>query len=283
MQQVDWVKLASEVALEILGEPKSKSSTHWRWGNKGSLALDVERGLFHDFEGDEGYTCHKFITMHGKDLQQTLKDHGYESSDQEGAKLNGSFSPQERKAPSRSFDKFQMQTLASQAVIKVQYSSNFWVMRFPDGHRIKQKYAPFNKQEDGSWILARPEAPLPIYLSNRDPEGPVLIVEGEKAMKGAERLFEGQVCCHHGGVNNWQEGKSDWTPIYGRTVLIWPDNDDAGLKMATELKAYLQSKKCQVDVVKIPEDFADKDDLFDAAANNYFESPQAFDEYLKTT
>jgi hypothetical protein len=89
------------------------------------------------------------------------------------------------------------------------------------------------------------------------------------------------VCCHHGGVNNWQEGKSDWTPIYGRTVLIWPDNDDAGLKMATELKAYLQSKKCQVDVVKIPEDFADKDDLFDAAANDYFESPQAFDEYLK--
>ena len=281
MQQVDWVKLASEVALEILGEPKTKSSTHWRWGNKGSMALDIERGLFHDFEGDEGYTCHKFITMHGKDLKETLNAHGYDSFDLKGAALKVPFSPQEKTASFRSLDKYQMNALASQAIIKVQYSDKFWVMRFPDSHNIKQKYAPFNKLNDGAWVMSRPEAPLPIYLSDRDPEGPVLIVEGEKAMRGAETLYQGQVCCHHGGVNNWKEGKSDWTPIYGRTVLIWPDNDEAGIKMATELKAYLQSKKCQVDVVKIPEDFADKDDLFDAAANNYFASPQIFNDYLK--
>lgn len=287
MQQVDWVKLASEVALEILGEPKTKGSTHWRWGNKGSMALDVEKGLFYDFEGGEGYSCHRFITEHGKDLDGVLKSHGYDTKYDTykfgmdiGNKVEVA-SPSAITAPiSRSFDKFQMQALSEQAVIKVQYSDTFWVMRFPDGHTIKQKYAPFTKQPDGSWIMARPKSPLPIYLSDDDAEGSVLIVEGEKAMRGAETLFQGQVCCHHGGVNNWQEGKSDWTPIYGRKVLIWPDNDDAGLKMATELKAYLQGKKCHVDVVKIPEDFKDKDDLWDAAEIGYFKSQEIFGDYL---
>ena len=50
--------------------------------------------------------------------------------------------------------------------------------------------------------------------------------------------------------------------------------------MAVDLKAYLSSKQCQVEIVKIPEDFADKDDLFDAAASNYFETPEAFQNYL---
>ena len=282
MQQVDWVALATSVAVEILGEPKTKTTTHWRWGNKGSLALAVNgdgEGNFYDFENDRSFTCHEFIIEHGKDLQETLVAHGYNKFDREGAK---DIIPSllHKKAPSRSFDKYQMLNLANEAVIKVQYSETFWVMRFKEGHHIKQKYAPFSKQDDGTWILSRPKAPLPIYLSDREAEGPVLVVEGEKAMRGAEKLFTGQVCCHHGGVNNWKEGKSDWTPIYGRKVLIWPDNDDAGQKMATELKGYLHSKKCQVDIVKIPKDFAEKDDLWDAAENNYFASKEAFEDYL---
>ena len=284
MQQVDWASLATSVAVEILGEPKTKTSTHWRWGNKGSLALAVEgegKGNFYDFEQDKSFTCHEFIIENGRDLQATLEAHGYKKFDREGAGIDIQHSPQEKKAPSRSFDKFQMQSLANEAVIKVQYSDSFWVMRFPDGHRIKQKYAPFSKQDNGSWILARPEAPLPIYLSDGDTEGSVLVVEGEKAMRGAENLYQGQVCCHHGGVNNWKEGKSDWTPIYGRKVFIWPDNDEAGLKFATELKAYLNSKKCQVEIIKIPDDFAEKDDLWDAAANNYFDSLESFADYIE--
>ena len=285
MDQVDWVTLASEVALEILGEPKSKSSTHWRWGNKGSLALDTEKGLFFDFEGDEGYTCHSFITQHGKDLKEVLKAHGYDTSgtksfDVDLVKAKAATPSTAKATRSRSFDKFQMQTLAEQSVIKVQYSDDFWVMRFSESHPIKQKYAPFSKQPDGSWNLARPEAPLPIYLSEGNPELPVLIVEGEKAMLGSRQLYKGQCCCHHGGVNNWKEVKSDWQPIYGRKVLIWPDKDDAGLKMAVELKAYLNSKKCSVEIVKIPEDFADKDDLHDAWASGYFASKEIFQDYL---
>ena len=282
MREVDWVNLSQSVALEILGEPKSKTSTHWRWGNKGSLALAVSgegEGTFYDFENDEGYTCHQFILKHGRDLQATLKAHGYSSHGQDADNPLISKTP---KSASRSFNRMQMQELFYDALIKVQYSDTFWVMRFPENHRIKQKYAPFCKQDDGSWIMSRPQAPLPIYLGEGDADKPVLIVEGEKAMRGAEAIgYEGQVCCHHGGVNNWKEGKSDWSPIYGRKVWIWPDNDEAGAKMAIGLKAYLNSKKCSAEIVKVPGDFKDKDDLFDAAENKYFVDGEDLEIYCR--
>ena len=35
--QIDWGTIAPEVALRLKGEPKSKSHTEWRWGNKGKF------------------------------------------------------------------------------------------------------------------------------------------------------------------------------------------------------------------------------------------------------
>ena len=97
MQQVDWASLATSVAVEILGEPKTKTTTHWRWGNKGSLALAVEgegKGNFYDFEQDKSFTCHEFIIENGRDLQATLEAHGYKKFDREGAGIDVAiFSP----------------------------------------------------------------------------------------------------------------------------------------------------------------------------------------------
>ena len=50
MQSVDWVKIAPEVAKQLLGEPKSISSTEIRWGTHGSMVLNLEKGTFYDFE-----------------------------------------------------------------------------------------------------------------------------------------------------------------------------------------------------------------------------------------
>ena len=44
--ELDWEKIAPEIAVQILGEPTSKSSTHWRFNRKGSLALDLASGTF---------------------------------------------------------------------------------------------------------------------------------------------------------------------------------------------------------------------------------------------
>ena len=51
---LEFEEIAPEIALELLGEPKQKTTTHWRWGNKGSLAFELETASFFDFESNQG-------------------------------------------------------------------------------------------------------------------------------------------------------------------------------------------------------------------------------------
>ncbi len=70
------------------------------------------------------------------------------------------------------------------------------------------------------------------------PDKPVLIVEGEKAADAAQKLFSEHV------VVTWLGGtggvrKANFEPLAGKDVTIWPDNDEAGLKAAAEIKNIL--------------------------------------------
>lgn len=63
---------------------------------------------------------------------------------------------------------------------------------------------------------------------------PVLLVEGEKAADAAQKLFPEMA------VLSWVGGsagvkKVDLTPLLNKTVVMWPDNDDAGAKAAATL------------------------------------------------
>ena len=44
-------------------------------------------------------------------------------------------------------------------------------------------------------------------------------------------------------------GKTDWSPLAGRTVLIWPDADEAGLKYAGDVAKRLEEIGCNITVV----------------------------------
>ena len=45
--------------------------------------------------------------------------------------------------------------------------------------------------------------------------------------------------------------KADWTPLHGRTVVIWPDNDAAGLQYAADVARLVPGAK----VVPVPASF----------------------------
>ena len=92
---------------------------------------------------------------------------------------------------------------------KVKYADNFLVLRFPDGHFIKQKYAPFTLNTDGSWSMKRPDGTLPIYIEEKHLDKPVIINEGEKALLGCQQIYDYDCCTWHGGVNAWD--KADWS------------------------------------------------------------------------
>lgn len=86
--------------------------------------------------------------------------------------------------------------------------------------------------------------PQPFTLFNLDklaakPEASVLIVEGEKTARAAEELFPGHVVVTtRGGANS--PLKTDLSPLAGRLITIWPDNDGPGMGYADMIAGHLK-------------------------------------------
>jgi len=99
------------------------------------------------------------------------------------------------------------------------------------------------------WPAPRPLFNLPYLLAR--PNAPVLVVEGEGKSLAAVKLAPGHVivsgCGGTGGIN-----AVDWTPLAGRTVLLWPDNDDAGRQFMAKLGLRLQQLGATVSVIIPP-------------------------------
>src|SRR6516165_6058114 len=55
-EQIDFPNLMESVALHLLGEPNRKLSTSrkLRWGNHGSMSVDLVKGTFYDHEVGKG-------------------------------------------------------------------------------------------------------------------------------------------------------------------------------------------------------------------------------------
>ncbi len=269
---IDWVQIAPQVVLELLGEPKVKKGDEWRYGNKGSLVVNIASATWFDFENDDGGGIVDLIKRENREVSDILNLCGYDL-----APPPLCIKPP-TKSGAKSISNAEMHKLQSEAIISLRYSLDFVVMRFPEEHWIKQKYAPFTKLDDGNWRMKRPDGLLPIYFQNQYPDKPILINEGEKATVAAEKIWQGDSVTWHGGVNAWQ--KADWSPIEGREVIIFPDNDEAGKKCANDLSDHLRRQKCKVKVVEPPKDFADKDDLYDALESNYFKTPEELELFI---
>lgn len=92
---------------------------------------------------------------------------------------------------------------------------------------------PYCCGADG-WRWKAPPDPRPLYGLDRlaaRPDAPVLVVEGEKAADAAVALLPEHVAVTWQGGSD-ATGKADWSPLAGRSVTMWPDNDAAGRKAA---------------------------------------------------
>ena len=100
------------------------------------------------------------------------------------------------------------------------------------------------------------------HLATRT-DAPVLAVEGEKAAEAAAELFPDHV------IVTWMSGASsvprtDLSPLAGREVAIWPDNDISGRKAGRKFAALaLNAGAASVSFVDVPREFGDKWDLAD--------------------
>lgn len=108
-----------------------------------------------------------------------------------------------------------------------------YICRFdlPEGKKDVIPYTYKNNGTESKWTWRGFDTPRPLYnlheLTSR-PNDIVILVEGEKAADAAKRLFPQYV------ATTWPGGSEavkniDFSPLEGRRVYLWNDNDLAGI------------------------------------------------------
>jgi putative DNA primase/helicase len=145
------------------------------------------------------------------------------------------------------------------------YSPTFIVCRFPGDTPGTKKVRPLSW--DGSqWRWRKPPEPRPLLNLQQliaHSDRPVLITEGEPACDAAARLLPEHV------ATTWSGGTSnvpatDYSPLEGRTCVLWPDADDVGRKAMAKLAGRLLALGCVVSIVEPPDGAPQGWDLADA-------------------
>ena len=95
------------------------------------------------------------------------------------------------------------------------------------------------------------------------PDAPVIIVEGERKVDAARVLFPEYIAVSP--MNGAKSPhKSDWTPIVGHNVTIWPDHDEPGRRFAGAVAELARAVgAASIAVVKIPEQWPEHWDVAD--------------------
>jgi uncharacterized protein (DUF927 family) len=144
----------------------------------------------------------------------------------------------------------------------------FLVARFdmPDGTK---EVLPLTLWRDGGrlrWLWKAPPKPRPLYGLDdlaRRPAARVLAVEGEKAAVAAgKHLPNRAVVTWSGGSKAW--AKTDWRPLAGRDVVVWPDADKAGRDASQAVaRAARAAGAASVAIVSLPVGLPEGWDLAD--------------------
>ena len=149
-----------------------------------------------------------------------------------------------------------------------------WNYLDDDGRLIAvvYRYDPPGGKQFRSWDVkarkARAPDPRPLY--NRPgikAASGVVLVEGEKS---ADALI-GQGICATTAMNGASApvAKTDWSPLKGKRVSVWPDKDEPGRQYATAAsQAVLEAGAASVAVLTPPADKPDKWDAADAVAED---------------
>ena len=120
---------------------------------------------------------------------------------------------------------------------------------------------------NGGWQWKGPQGLTPLYGLDRlaqDTDATAILCEGEKAAEAAQRQLGGGFVCL-----SWMGGagavaRADLEPLRGRDVVIWPDNDPAGLAAAGNLCGRLRGLARAVKIVRVS-DLPPKADAADVA------------------
>ena len=145
----------------------------------------------------------------------------------------------------------------------------FYIARFElTGRKL---YLPVSwcADDDGfhAWSIKGPTGLRPLFdldVLTDHPEAKVLVVEGEKTAAATEALAPPGWCVTTSPFGAKSAAKTDWTPLRGRVVVVWPDADPAGQAYAELVRAEaLRAGAAEVRIVALPAGLPDGWDLAD--------------------
>jgi AAA domain-containing protein len=211
----EFAQIIGPLAQSLLGEPnRAYSSEHeLRYGAKGSLSVDLQKGTWFDHEANEGGGALDLVTREtrlvGAERFEWLKSHGF---DVESNRPNGNggvvYLPS-RPTIVATYDYHDEGGALLFQVVR--YEPKDFRQRRPDG--------------SGGWdwsVKGVRQVPyrLPQILENDDRL--ICIVEGEKDV---ERLWKLGVpaTCNAGGAGKWRDELSEY--FRGADVVVIPDRD----------------------------------------------------------
>jgi len=248
-----------QVARHYLGEPNAKLSkgTELRFGNFGSMSVDLRKATFFNHETGVGgglidlVRLHEPVSMNGglPDILET--------------KFGIPKQTQTKLQPSRFLAKrYSYVNADGEVVFEVErYEPKTFRQRRPDGK--------------GGWLYNMDgvqAVPYNLLKMMEKPDAAVFIVEGEKC---ADRLAQHGLIAttNHGGSKNWKPDLNQY--FAGRKVVLIPDNDEAGQKHADVVQSQLWGVAAAIKRVDLP-GLPDKGDVVDwLFAGNTVEDLQA--------
>lgn len=246
----------------------------------GSLSIDINTGLWADFAtGDKGgdivsYYAYKEGLKQGEAATALSKEIGFEVSSPQNQKNKQAINPPlDHVKPAMVHFKHGNPT-ASYTYRNTDLSVLFYISKYnTDGG----KQFCWWTWDGKDWVPKGWPEPRPLYgldLLAKDPTKAVLVVEGEKCADAGNKLLAGPyiTVSWPGGAVAWK--KADWSALKGRKVLLWPDNDEPGIKAMQGIGNILASICSEVKILDTS-DRLPKWDIADAESSGW-----TFDQFV---
>ncbi|WP_353627526.1 VapE domain-containing protein [Ralstonia pseudosolanacearum] len=243
----EFARHMRQVAAILLGQPNTDCSKpdELRFGKRGSLSVDLESGVWHDHEANQGGGVLDLIEREtgksGSAAVEWLERQGITTPANDNAPT-----PRKRFNVVAAYDYFDADGVLQFQVCRLDPKD--FRQRRPDG--------------SGGWswsVKGVQQVPyrLPEMLTR--PGELVFVVEGEKDCDALAAL--GLVAtCNAGGANKWPDALNAY--FKGRDVVILPDNDAAGRDHASLVARKLRGVAASVRVLELP-DLPHKGDVSD--------------------
>jgi len=129
------------------------------------------------------------------------------------------------------------------------------VVRYePDGTPESKTYRPYcYKTVEGrtKWAMGAPDLRPLFRLPEIALASTVVLCEGEKAAEALAEIGIEATTAMQGAKAPIE--KTDWSPLHGKTVIVWPDNDEPGFAYGRAVAERLAALGCTVKLVDIPD------------------------------